>query len=75
MFFVSDTQPPKRFRNPIVDGSHLRTKSHVDLGVAKGESFYETSMDSDFRAVSVPYKKVLSGITTRSSIPLDYYRE
>ena len=68
-------QPPRGFRNPIVDGSHLRTKSHVDLGVAKGEQFYETSMESDFRAVSVPYKKADADLSTKSCIPLDYYRE
>ena len=56
-----------------MDGSQLRTKSHVDLGVAKGKSFYETSMNSDYTAKTVPYKKVASGITTNSSIPLDYY--
>lgn len=55
-----------------VDGSHRRTKSHVDLGVARGAQFYDTSMKSDFKAVSAPYNKA-PGITTNSSIPLDYY--
>ena len=30
-------------------------------------------MNSDYTAKTVPYKKVASGITTNSSIPLDYY--
>ena len=65
--------PTTGFRNKIVDGSHLRTESHVDLGAARGARFYDTSMKSDFKAVSAPYKKAASGLTTNSSIPLDYY--
>ena len=65
--------PTTGFRNKIVDGSHLRTESHVDLGAARGARFYDTSMKSDFKAVSAPYKKATPGLTTNSSIPLDYY--
>lgn len=65
--------PALGFRNKIVDGSHLRTESHVDLGAARGAHFYETSMKSDFKATSAPYKKAAPGMTTNSSIPLDYY--
>ena len=65
--------PATGFRNKIVDGSHLRTESHVDLGAARGARFYDTSMKSDFKAVSAPYKKATPGLTTNSSIPLDYY--
>lgn len=65
--------PAIGFRNKIVDGSHLRTESHVDLGAARGARFYDTSMKSDFKAVSTPYKKAAPGLTTNSSIPLDYY--
>lgn len=67
-------KPAIGFRNKIVDGSHLRTESHVDLGAARGAQFYETSMKSDFTAVSAPYKKADPGMTTSSSIPLDYYK-
>lgn len=66
-------KPAIGFKNKIVDGSHLRTESHVDLGAARGAQFYETSMKSDFTAVSAPYKKADPGMTTSSSIPLDYY--
>ena len=65
--------PATGFRNKIVDGSHLRTESHVDLGAARGTHFYDTSMKSDFKAVTAPYKKATQGLTTNSSIPLDYY--
>ena len=44
----------------------------MDLGAARGARFYDTSMKSDFTAVSVPYNKA-PGMTTNSSIPLDYY--
>ena len=44
----------------------------MDLGAASGARFYDTSMKSDFTAVSVPYNKA-PGMTTHSSIPLDYY--
>ena len=44
----------------------------MDLGAARGARFYDTSMKSDFMAVSVPYNKA-PGMTTNSSIPLDYY--
>ena len=70
--FILIKQPATGHRNKKVDGSHLRTKSHVDLGVARGAQFYDTSMKSDFKAVSAPYNKA-PGITTNSSIPLDYY--
>lgn len=66
-------KPAIGFRNKIVDGSHLRTESHVDLGAARGARSYDTSMKSDFKAVSAPYKKAAPGLTTNSSIPLDYY--
>ena len=69
---LNPKQPPRGLRNKIVDGSHLRTESHVDLGAASGARFYDTSMKSDFTAVSVPYNKA-PGMTTHSSIPLDYY--
>lgn len=64
--------PATGYRNKIVDGSYLLTESHVDLGGARGGRFYDTSMKSDFKAVSVPYNKV-PGMTTNSCIPLDYY--
>ena len=70
--FNNSKQPATGLRNKIVDGSHLRTESHVDLGAARGARFYDTSMKSDFKAVSAPYKKA-PGMTTNSSIPLDYY--
>lgn len=66
-------KPAVGLRNKIVDGSHLRTESHVDLGAARGAHFYETSMKSDFTAVTAPYKKADPGMPTSSSIPLDYY--
>ena len=68
-------KPAVGLRNKIVDGSHLRTESHVDLGAARGAHFYETSMKSDFTAVTAPYKKADPGMPTSSSIPLDYYSE
>lgn len=71
---LNPKQPPRGFRTKIVDGSHLRTESHVDLGAARGARFYDTSMKSDFTTVSVPYNKA-PGMTTDSSIPLDYYRK
>lgn len=64
--------PATGYKSKIVDGSYLRTKSHVHLGEARGAQFYDTSMRSDFKAVSTPYSKA-PGITTNSSIPLDYY--
>ncbi|EDO34290.1 predicted protein [Nematostella vectensis] len=65
--------PALGHRNPIVDGSNLRTVSNVHLGGAKGKRFYDTSMKSDYQAVPCTYKQPASGTTTNSSIPLDYY--
>jgi len=68
-------QPAIGHKNPLVDGSQIRTKSNVHLGQSLTERFYDTSMKTDYTALSGLHKTQLCDKLNKSSLPLDYYRE
>nr|CAB3226598.1 uncharacterized protein C19orf45-like [Phallusia mammillata] len=57
---------------PRVNGSQLRTVSNVQLGEKELSShFYNTTCDTTYHAVSVPYERAPSH--PKSSVPLKYF--
>ncbi len=67
-------QPPDTKRPHIVSGAKFRTRSQVVFGEPTlGDQFYETTTNSTFKPMSVPYKSSRSDNNTRSAVPLHYY--
>ena len=74
MSCIFSLQPPHTVKPKIESGADKRTKSQVWFGEpGLSDQYYETTTDSTFKPVSVPYTNHGANIDKRTAVPLDYY--